>query len=100
MPPKKPIEYSITFQKLKSSPVALPTTCRKLPNANPKPAPRADQTAGMRRDGELAAGGIPLPRRLELQSAKGLAVVGGDGRPVPAQIRGATLQVEGGWTAQ
>ena len=45
------------------------------------------ETAGLGRTGEVAAGGIPLPRRLALQSAEGLAVVDGEGRRVPAEMR-------------
>lgn len=45
------------------------------------------ETAGVRRHGELAAGGIPLPAGLGLQGAEGLAVVDGQGRRVPAEMR-------------
>src|SRR6186713_3668336 len=44
-PPKNPMLYSIMFQKLNGSPESNPNTCKKFPNANPKPAPNAEHTA-------------------------------------------------------
>jgi hypothetical protein len=44
------------------------------------------ETAGVAREGEVVANGIPLPRSLDLRDPARLAVVDPAGRPVPAQF--------------
>lgn len=44
------------------------------------------ETAGVARRGEMIRSGIPLPRSLGVRNPGSLAVVGEDGKPVPAQL--------------
>src|SRR5436305_7453753 len=44
------------------------------------------ETAGVARSGEVVRSGVPLPRALGVRDPRALAVVGPDGRPVPAEF--------------
>lgn len=79
-------------------------SCKAAADAPERPAPRAPgpqppppagpvkirlevrETAGVARRGEIVRSGIPLPRSLGVRDPGRLAVVGEDGRPVPAQF--------------
>jgi len=54
----------------KSVPARIPLTVR--------------ETAGVARTGEVLRSGVPLPRSLGVRDLGGLAVLGPDGKPVPA----------------
>src|SRR4051812_4805203 len=44
------------------------------------------ETAGVARSGEVVRSGVPLPRALGVRDPRALAIVGPDGRPVPAEF--------------
>jgi hypothetical protein len=44
------------------------------------------ETAGVARAGEVVRSGVPLPRALGVRDPRSLAVVGADGKPVPAEF--------------
>ena len=56
----------------KSVPARIPLTVR--------------ETAGVARSGEVLRSGVPLPRSLGVRDLAGLAVLGPDGKPVPAEF--------------
>jgi hypothetical protein len=56
----------------KSVPARIPLTVR--------------ETAGVAREGEVLRSGVPLPRSLGVRDLGGLAVLGPDGKPVPAEL--------------
>jgi len=45
------------------------------------------ETAGVARRGEVARGGVPMPRDLNLSDPSGFVLVDGGGNPVPAEFR-------------
>ena len=45
------------------------------------------ETAGVARSGEVVRSGVPLPRVLGVRDPRALAIVGPDGRPVPAEFQ-------------
>ncbi|PYQ62679.1 MAG: hypothetical protein DMF53_12495, partial [Acidobacteria bacterium] len=45
------------------------------------------ETAGVARSGEVVRSGVPLPRALGVRDPRALAIVGPDGRPVPAEFQ-------------
>jgi hypothetical protein len=70
-------------------------SCKAAADAPQRPAPpekpvkvrlEVRETAGVARRGEMVRSGIPLPRSLGVRDPGRLAVVGEDGKPVPAQF--------------
>ncbi|MFL6197040.1 MAG: hypothetical protein ACJ75H_22835 [Thermoanaerobaculia bacterium] len=65
----------------------VPSASAPLANSVPARIPlTVRETAGVARSAEVVRSGVPLPRSLGVRDLNGLAVVGPDGKPVPAEL--------------
>lgn len=65
----------------------VPSPSAPLANSVPARIPlTVRETAGVARSAEVVRSGVPLPRSLGVRDLNGLAVVGPEGRPVPAEL--------------
>jgi hypothetical protein len=90
--PEGPAERTALGMAPSSSPAfAAASAATPVPAAPAKGVPTRipltiRETAGVARSGEVVRSGVPLPRTLGVRDPRSLAIVGPDGRPVPAEF--------------
>ena len=69
-----------------AEPAGPPRAATPAPGAPTRVALAVRETAGVARAGEVVRSGVPLPRSLGVHDPRSLAVLGPDGKPVPAEF--------------